>query len=188
MSEAQRQSDVVLGVVVAAREPDTRFPPHVMPCVPSYSCQDRTVMISPLPSLPMICAGGGLVLNAMVNVVPEAVASITLDWSGPVRHDVAAAAVDRVREVLDRRCCGRGVRGRGSCSRRPAHTPDGNPMVACAVPPHGMISPEPTGFVDVIRTHSSHGVHDHLRARRAACRADVHPRPALRSALRQDST
>ncbi len=40
-------------------------------------------MISPLPNLPMTCAGGGLVLNAMVSVLPEAVASMTLDWSGP---------------------------------------------------------------------------------------------------------
>ena len=59
--------------------------------------------ISPLPNLPMTVAGGGLVLNAMVSVLPEAVASITLDWSGPVTDDVLAAAVDRVREILDRR-------------------------------------------------------------------------------------
>ncbi len=28
-------------------------------------------------------------------------------------------------------------------------------MASIAVPPHGMISPEPTGFVDVIRTQPS---------------------------------
>src|SRR5512142_2943950 len=60
-----------------------RFAPNVTPCVPSPSWNDRTVMISPLPNLPMTCAGGGLVLKAMVNVLPEAVASMTLDWSGP---------------------------------------------------------------------------------------------------------
>ena len=64
-----------------------RFAPNVTPCTSfdaSYeasrastgtvSCQDRTVRISPLPNLPITVAGGGLVLNAMVSVLPEAVA------------------------------------------------------------------------------------------------------------------
>ena len=42
----------------------------------------------------------------MVSVLPEAVASITLDWSGPTTEDVLAAAVDRVREILHRILCG----------------------------------------------------------------------------------
>ena len=66
----------------------------------TVSWQERTVRISPLPSLPMTVRGRRAVLNAMVSVVPEAVASITLDWSGPVTDDVGGAAVDRVREVL----------------------------------------------------------------------------------------
>ena len=69
-----------------------RLAPNVTPCTSfdaSYeascastgtvSCQDRTVTISPLPNLPITDAGGGLVLNAMVRALPEAVASITPD-------------------------------------------------------------------------------------------------------------
>ena len=63
--------------------------------------------ISPLPKLPMTVAGGGLVLNAMVSVVPLAVASITPDWSGPVTAQFVESPLIVAARFLHRRFSGR---------------------------------------------------------------------------------
>ena len=91
----------------------------------------------------------------MVSVFPLAVASITLDWSGPVTTQFLRSAVDRVREVLDRRFSG-GLAAHvviGTAARVHADVESrwsiGRSRRTC------WISPSPTGFVDVTRTHPS---------------------------------
>ena len=144
---AQREADVVLGVVVAAREPDAavrrRTSRLARPCgvvrrvlasTGTVSWQDRTASISPLPSLPIHRRGRRAVLNAMVSVVPLAVASITLDWSGPVTAQFVGVAVDRVREVLAPPIQRSRAGERATADRRQRRSPAGIPMVRHARP------------------------------------------------------
>ena len=110
----------------------------------------------------------------MVSVLPEAVASITLDWSGPVtrRRSGPPPLIVSARS-LHRRFSG-GELVDVVLGTAPAYTPGGNPMVAMPVPPYTMISPAPIGFVEVIRTHpSTVSIGGRLQARRAERHVDI---------------